>query len=71
MAPTNRKYLVQSIFQGKFCSQMVCQECGKAKNRIEDFYNLSLEVQGKKSIDESLQDMIKGEEISDYKCDGC
>jgi len=50
---------------------MVCQECGKAKNRIEDFYNLSLEVQGKKSIDESLQDMIKGEEISDYKCDGC
>ena len=50
---------------------MVCQECGKTKNRIEDFYNLSLEVKGKKSVEESLQDMIKGEEISDFKCDGC
>ena len=71
LAPTNRKCLIQSIFQGKFCQQMVCNECGKAKNRAEDFYNLSLEVKGKKSIEESLQDMIKSDEISDYKCDGC
>jgi len=50
---------------------MVCSECGKVKNRIEAFYNLSLTVKGIKSMQESLQKMIQGEIISDYQCSGC
>jgi hypothetical protein len=33
---------------------MVCTECGKVKNRIEDFYNLSLTVKDIKSVYDSL-----------------
>lgn len=71
LKPTPCKYLLQSIFKGQTCSQMVCQECGKIKNRIEDFYNLSLTVKDIKGVYESLQTQIDGEVINDYKCDGC
>mmetsp|Transcript_21978 Transcript_21978/g.16323 ORF Transcript_21978/g.16323 Transcript_21978/m.16323 type:complete len:254 (-) Transcript_21978:2538-3299(-) len=50
---------------------MVCTECGKVRNRIEDFYNLSLPVKDIKSMEISLKKMIEGETISDYLCDGC
>ena len=49
----------------------MCQECGKVKNRIEDFYNLSVTVKDIKSLHDSLQKLIEGEVISDYECDGC
>jgi ubiquitin carboxyl-terminal hydrolase 34 len=51
---TSRKYLLQSVFGGQTCSQMVCKECGTCKNRIEDFYNLSLTVKDIKSLYASL-----------------
>jgi len=50
---------------------MVCSECGKVKNRQEDFYFLSLDVKDIKSVNESLSKQIEGEIISDYQCDGC
>ena len=68
---TSRKYLLQSVFGGQTCSQMVCLECGKVKNRIEPFYNLSLPVKDIKSMEVSLKKMIEGETISDYTCEGC
>jgi len=49
----------------------VCLECGKVKNRIEDFYNLSLTVKDTKSLYDSLQKQIEGETINDYECDQC
>ena len=52
-------------------SQMVCMECGKIKNRLEDYYNLSLTVRQIKSVYESLQKEVEGEIISDFKCDAC
>jgi uncharacterized UBP type Zn finger protein len=68
---TSRKYLLQSVFGGKTCSQLICTECGKVKNRIEDYYNLSLTVKDIKSMHDSLQKLIEGEVINDYQCDGC
>ena len=50
---------------------MVCMECGTVKNRIEDFYNLSLTVKDIKSVYDSLEQQVKGETISDYFCDKC
>jgi len=69
--PTPQKYLLQSVFGGKNCSQMVCKECGFIRNRFEDFYNLSLTVKERKSVEESLRKNLEGEVISDYECPGC
>ena len=50
---------------------MVCTECGKVKNRMEDYLNLSIPIKGFKSVEESLEKLIEGEIINDYNCDGC
>lgn len=55
LKPTPRKYLVQSVFGGKTCSQLVCSECHKVKNKIEDYYNLSLTVKDINSVYDSLE----------------
>mmetsp|Transcript_33660 Transcript_33660/g.51962 ORF Transcript_33660/g.51962 Transcript_33660/m.51962 type:complete len:205 (+) Transcript_33660:5767-6381(+) len=68
---TSRKHLLRSIFGGTTCSQLICNECGKVKNRIEDFLNLSLTVKGIKSMQDSLTKLISGEIINDYECSGC
>ena len=68
---TSRKYLLQSVFGGKTCSQLVCKECGKVKNRLEDFYNLSLTVKDIKGMYDSLAKLVEGEVIGDYECSGC
>lgn len=67
MKPTPQKYLLQSVFGGKNCSQMVCKECGFIRNRFEDFYNLSLTVKERKSVEESIRKNLEGEVISDYE----
>ena len=50
---------------------MVCTECGKVKNRHEEFLNLSLNIKDIKSVHQSLQKLVEGEIINDYQCDGC
>jgi len=68
---TSREKLLQSVFRGRTCSQLVCAECGKCRNRVEDFYNLSLTVKDLKGVHESLQSLVQGEVINDYECSGC
>lgn len=45
---------------------MVCTECGKVKNRHEEYLNLSLNIKDIKDVYASLQKQIEGETISDY-----
>ena len=71
LKPTPQKYLLNTIFNGQNCSQMVCKECGFTRNRFEDFFNISLTVQNMKTIHDSLKFMISGEEIQGYDCPGC
>jgi uncharacterized UBP type Zn finger protein len=68
---TSRQNLLRCVFGGQTCSQLVCQTCGHVKNRLEDFYNLSLTVKGLKGMHESLADLVRGEVINDYACSGC
>jgi ubiquitin carboxyl-terminal hydrolase 34 len=42
-----------------------------ANERYENFYPLSLEIKGYKSIEDSFKKYIQGEIISDYQCDSC
>jgi len=72
LKPTNFKYLMNSVFGGKSCSQLVCEDgCGTAKNRFEDMFCLSLEVSNMKTIYDSLEKYISPEKIDEYHCDTC
>lgn len=72
LKPTNFKYLMHSVFGGKSCSQLVCEDgCGTAKNRFEDMFCLSLEVSNMKTIYDSLEKYISPEKIDEYHCDTC
>jgi len=72
LKPTPNKYILQSIFGGKTCSQLICEEgCGNVKNRFEDFYNLSLEVANMKTLNDSLEKFIFPEKIDSYDCETC
>ena len=65
------KSLLDNVYGGRVCTQLICSECGKKKEREELFYNLSLEVKNLKTLHESLEKYISGEIISDYHCEGC
>ena len=69
--PSPQKYLLQSVFGGKNCSQIVCSECNFTRNRFEDFFHLPVTVKELKTLQESLHKTIQGEVISDYECPGC
>ncbi len=72
LKPTPYKYLLQSVYGGKTCSQLICENgCGRVNNRYEDFYNLSLEVNNMKTLNDSLEKFITPELIDEYKCEGC
>jgi len=72
LKPTNFKYLMHSVFGGKSCSQLVCEDgCGSAKNRFEDMFCLSLEVNNMKTIYDSLEKYISPEKIDEYHCETC
>ena len=69
---TPEKYLLQSVFGGKTCSQIICKGgCGNVRKNYEDFYNLSLGVKGFKTLGESLNKYISGETINEYYCENC
>lgn len=54
-----------------------CSKCGKeseASSKIEDFYELELNVKGLKNLDESLNDYLSIEELqgdNQYFCQAC
>jgi hypothetical protein len=48
---------------------MRCKGCGYTKQSEETFYSLTAGVKTNKSLYESLDKIVKGEVISDYRCD--
>jgi len=63
--------VLENVYGGKYCNQMICSECKNVTNRYETFFNLSVQVKNMKNIFESLNKYIAGETISDYMCDNC
>ena len=68
---TKYKYIINDVFMGKTCSSVICDRCQHISNRLEDFYNLQLEVKNIKNLNESLQKLIIPETIDGFKCEGC
>ena len=72
MSRTSQRYLVNSIFGGKMCSKIICKGgCGTVRNNYENFYNVSLEVRGFKTLANSMKKFVSGDNIEDYMCDKC
>lgn len=63
--------VLENVYGGKVCNQMICSNCKNVNSKYETFYNLSVVVKNAKNIYESLNKYIAGETISDYKCENC
>ena len=59
------------MFAGHWSSQLICPACGKVSSQLEKFYNLSIQIKGFEDINQSLQSMIEGQVIEDYRCGAC
>ena len=56
---------------GYTSSKIKCESCDYTSNKIESFYDLSLEVKGFNNLNDSLKYLIKEEKIEKFKCDNC
>jgi len=67
--PTPQKNLIKASFMGTFCDHMINLEDGRImQEKIEDFLTISLQVQGLKSLRESLQSFVTGEQLQKPRC---
>eukprot|EP01022_Parablepharisma_sp_SALTPOND_P020710 TRINITY_DN384_c0_g1_i1.p1 TRINITY_DN384_c0_g1~~TRINITY_DN384_c0_g1_i1.p1 ORF type:complete len:1619 (-),score=198.46 TRINITY_DN384_c0_g1_i1:10622-15478(-) len=69
--PTHYKKLLQSIFGGKICNQLICKKCGTIKSNYEDMYTLSLEVKNQRNFQEAMEKFIAISPVSGYFCEAC
>ncbi|WOK98779.1 ubiquitin carboxyl-terminal hydrolase 26 isoform X1 [Canna indica] len=73
----NAKTAVQDLFRGNVSHVTRCSECGKdsaASSKMEDFYELELNIKGLNNLDESLDDYLSLEELTgenQYFCCSC
>ncbi|XP_047975404.1 ubiquitin carboxyl-terminal hydrolase 26 [Salvia hispanica] len=69
--------IVHNLFRGGVSHVTRCSKCGnesEASSKIEDFYELELNVKGLKSLDESLDDYLSIEKLqgdNQYFCQAC
>ncbi|XP_037495087.1 ubiquitin carboxyl-terminal hydrolase 26 isoform X1 [Jatropha curcas] len=69
--------IVQDLFCGSVSHVTTCSKCGQnseASSKMEDFYELELNVKGLKNLDESLDDYLSVEELhgeNQYFCELC
>ncbi|KAH0466913.1 hypothetical protein IEQ34_004151 [Dendrobium chrysotoxum] len=73
----NVRTIVQDLFRGSVSHVTRCSICGKesdASSKIEDFYELELNIKGLNNLDESLNDYLSLEELrgeNQYFCESC
>lgn len=71
------KTVVQDLFRGSLSHVTQCSMCGKdseASGKLEDFYELELNVKGLNTLDESLDDYLSTENLqgeNQYFCESC
>ena len=61
-------------FAGKLSNELICKGCPHYSEREESYFNLSLQVKNKKSLQESLESFVAGEMLEGdnaYFCEKC
>ncbi|PKA51623.1 Ubiquitin carboxyl-terminal hydrolase 26 [Apostasia shenzhenica] len=73
----NARTIVQDLFRGNVSHVTRCSICGKesdASSKMEDFYELELNIKGFSHLDESFDDYLNLEELhgeNQYFCESC
>lgn len=73
----NARTIVQDLFRGSVSHVTRCSICGKdsdASSKMEDFYELELNIKDLSNLDESLNDYLSLEELygeNQYFCESC
>ena len=66
--------LIQDMFGGVFSNEIVCKGCPHYSESEEPFLSISLTVKNKKTIQQSFENMIKGDTLDGenaYYCQRC
>ena len=50
---------------------MICHACGKKRERIEEFFTYTVQIQGKYDLQSALEGSHAGQLISDCFCEHC
>ncbi|KQK13052.1 ubiquitin carboxyl-terminal hydrolase 26 isoform X2 [Brachypodium distachyon] len=71
------KTIVQHLFRGSVSHVTRCSSCGRdseASSKMEDFYELELNIKGLNNLEESLDDYLSVEALNgenQYSCESC
>lgn len=52
---------MQAVMGGKFVQQIICKDVPYRSEREEEFYQISVDVKGKGSLEKSLESYVAGE----------
>eukprot|EP01087_Luapelamoeba_hula_P023269 TRINITY_DN851_c2_g1_i2.p1 TRINITY_DN851_c2_g1~~TRINITY_DN851_c2_g1_i2.p1 ORF type:complete len:1086 (-),score=209.31 TRINITY_DN851_c2_g1_i2:28-3285(-) len=62
--------LIKDEFGGRSAYETKCLSCNRVSKQEEEFYDISLHIEGKRTLQECFEDAFKPERI-DYFCEGC
>ena len=65
---------VEASMGGVFVNQVISKSCPHRSERVEDFTHVSVEVRGKKGLEESLASYVSGELLeadNQWSCESC
>lgn len=68
------KQLFRSFYGGHTVGQIKSKECEHVSERVESFFVIQCDVQGKANLQESLQSFVEGDVMegdNKYKCESC
>ncbi|KAI3980371.1 hypothetical protein MKX01_003910 [Papaver californicum] len=74
---SNARTIVEDLFRGSVSHVTRCSNCGldsEASSKMEDFYDIELNIKGFNSLDKSLEDYLSVEKIcgdNQYFCESC
>jgi ubiquitin carboxyl-terminal hydrolase 34 len=73
LSPATRQQF-RSFYGGQTVTQIKSKECEHVSERVESFFVVQCDVQGKSSLNESLQAYVEGDVMegdNKYKCESC
>ena len=73
-SPLPVKGAVEAAMGGVFVNQVISKSCPHRSERVEDFVHVSVEVRGKKGLEESLASYVSGELLeadNQWSCEAC
>ncbi|XP_052616119.1 ubiquitin carboxyl-terminal hydrolase 17-like protein B [Peromyscus californicus insignis] len=73
-APSEDSSLIHEIFGGSCRSQIKCLSCQGTSDSVNQFLDISLDINAVQSVNQALEDLVKPEELcgeNAYHCDHC